>query len=232
MLGTPTNRIQEFRQSGILKGLEGMYGKSKEEELQKAYIRGGICYMLSTEWLLKLLDAGAAPDGIYIYPATEDKDKVYYKQIANNFCKYIADFHYSHGGGEKLPSAERLDFSTTAFNGDYISQCSAGRHGIALGGGTLDTDNTDMTGIVGAGGTPGFLLLLRVPNHGGVSGFGHALALWCAGGNYFLFDPNYGVYQYNSLTGMGDMIFNVYVSWHYPGMPVTDRPRLEVVSLT
>lgn len=47
---------QIFNQARLLNILEGTYGSLPEEREAVDSIRGGICYMLSIEWLLRLLE--------------------------------------------------------------------------------------------------------------------------------------------------------------------------------
>ena len=57
---------QIFNQAQLLNILEGTYGSLPEEREAVDSIRGGICYMLSIEWLLRLLEEPFAyPDSIY-----------------------------------------------------------------------------------------------------------------------------------------------------------------------
>lgn len=57
---------QIFNQARLLNILEGTYGSLPEEREAVDSIRGGICYMLSIEWLLRLLEEPFAyPDSIY-----------------------------------------------------------------------------------------------------------------------------------------------------------------------
>lgn len=84
---------QIFNQAQLLNILEGTYGSLPEEREAVDSIRGGICYMLSIEWLLRLFEGPFAyPDSIYDTNYGSTAALFYYKQIANNYFKYSADY--------------------------------------------------------------------------------------------------------------------------------------------
>lgn len=57
---------QKFSQTELLKKLITTYGETTEEKEASECIKGGICYMLSVEWLLKLMEIpNSYPDSIY-----------------------------------------------------------------------------------------------------------------------------------------------------------------------
>ena len=98
---------QIFNQAQLLNILEGTYGSLPEEREAVDSIRGGICYMLSIEWLLRLFEGPFAyPDSIYDTNYGSTAALYYYKQIANNYFKYSADYDYKFQGRAGHAGAE------------------------------------------------------------------------------------------------------------------------------
>ena len=81
---------QIFNQAQLLNILEGTYGSLPEEREAVDSIRGGICYMLS----------------IYDTNYGSTAALFYYKQIANNYFKYSADYDYKFQGRAGHAGAE------------------------------------------------------------------------------------------------------------------------------
>lgn len=78
--GDIINAILEKFPAPTVKGLRKRFKKD---------IEGGICYMLSMEWLRLIITGN--DQWKQFGEITGEKDIIYYKQIAQNFCMYLDD---------------------------------------------------------------------------------------------------------------------------------------------
>lgn len=123
---------QIFVQGELLKVLKETYGESAEEQENFKHIKGGICFMLSIEWLLKLLELpNAYPASIYDPRFDDPKTAIYYKQIADNYYKYSADWKYTFRGLAEHPTAEQMaDTRIVDINNRFVELCSKEKYTV------------------------------------------------------------------------------------------------------
>lgn len=186
---------QVFRQGELLQALQGTYGALAEEQETVEKIKGGICYMLSIEWLLKLLgQPNAYPASVYDTQFENSETAMYYKQIANNYYIFSENWSYTfenragHPGAEKMPGTRMVEIDR-----HYVERCSMGKYTVPN---TFNqfTAAADITGMYG--GNCALLLYLNViPNTPPARGFGHEMALWRYNGQGYFYDPNEGVFK-------------------------------------
>lgn len=186
---------QVFRQGALLDVLKGTYGTLTEEQETIEKIKGGICYMLSIEWLLKLLEQpNVYPASVYDTQFDNSETAMYYKQIADNYYKFSADWGYTfesragHPGAEKMAGTHMVEIDRR-----YVELCSKEKYTVPN---TFNqfTSAADITGLYG--GNCALLLYLNViPNTPTVQGFGHEMALWRYNNQSYFYDPNEGVFN-------------------------------------
>lgn len=202
-----TTQIQQsvFDQSILLHELQPSYAIRPTDY---ALISGGICYMLSMEWLRCLFET---PD---VYPASiffnnfEDANNLmYFKQIANNYCKFSADYEYNYPiltTVSPYPSIADIPQSGGSIMEDvdrwYVSLCSNKKMQV------VDCTYSDQVHALATRMTSlrpgcGMLLWLTVyesgtdANNHTYPGFAHEMALWRdKKGELYFFDPNEGVF--------------------------------------
>lgn len=186
---------QVFRQGELLDVLKRTYGTLAEEQEAVKKIEDGICYMLSIEWLLKLSEQpNAYPASVYDTQFDHPKITAYYKQIANNYYKFSADWGYTFGNRVVHPGAERMPGTRMVeIDRHYVELCSREKYTVPN---TFNqfTAAADITGTYG--GNCALLLCLNViPYTPPARGFGHEMALWRYNGQSYFYDPNAGVFK-------------------------------------
>lgn len=203
---------QIFNQGELLDILEKTYGGLVEEREAVASIHEGICYMLSIEWLLRLLEEPAAyPDSIYDINYGNPATLSYYKQIANNYFKYSADYDYKFQGRAGHAGAEVLAGTGIAdMDRNYVEYCSRNKYTVRNACKSYNAAK-DITGDFA--GDCALLVFLDVePNNQGVEGFGHEMALWRYGGQSYFYDPNEGVFLLSDFSRIVGEIISGYTA--------------------
>lgn len=201
---------QNFEQGRLLIDMKKTYGNTAAEQEIVRSIEGGICYMLSIEWLLKLLDNPAAyPDSIFDNDFGNPKVLAYYKQIANNYHQFSIDFNHTFDKRAKHSKAEiATGGSIIDMDKKYVGYCSKNRHKVLTSGGPFNS-STDITSMFGE--NSALLVYLNViPDNPSIKGFAHEMALWKYGGKSWFYDPNMGVFMLKDFSRIIGEILNGY----------------------
>lgn len=218
---------QIFDQGELLDILEETYGNLAEEKETVDSIHGGICYMLSIEWLLRLLEEpDAYPDSIYDTNYRNPATLSYYKQIANNYFKYAADYDYTFQGRAGHAGAEASAGTGIAdMDRNYVEYCSRKKYTVRNACRNYNAA-TDITG--GFAGDCALLVFLDIePNNPRVDEFGHEMALWRHGGQSYFYDPNEGVFLLPDFSLIVGEIINGYTAL----VPGGARARISITQI-
>lgn len=149
-------------------------------------IEGGMCYMLSMQFLLDYLshtNPAQTAEAVFDTLTSRQDQGAYLRQVAGNFRAYI----------DSRFSLKNLDAQT----GTYIQELSRGQcRATHL---TSFTTHTPPS-VISEPSSPrrGLLLVLYYQNNSGTHG--HAVAVVQDAGNYALYDPNYGICRFNAVT--------------------------------
>lgn len=194
---------QQFSQADLLEKLKSSYGTSSVDEEAYECIKEGICYMLSVEWLLKLMKTPKAyPSSIYDTQFDNQKVLMYYKQIANNYYKFASDYKLTfqrtagHPGSELLPGNQMVDIDNK-----FVGLCSNSKYSVIN---SNDYNSpTDLTNVY----TGDCALLLYLNVNAGADSFAHEMAIWRHENKNYFYDPNQGVFQLSDLSNIvGEVI--------------------------
>lgn len=210
--------MASFSQGELIEQLKGEYGSLQEDRECVELIQGGICYMLSLEWLRQL--KSVEPALIYDSNFSDAKVRAYYKQIANNYREY------SKGFSDKF--ADRTNMSKNAYeklrelDERYAELCSVQKYTVKENEGPFHKSKkenpaqgkmiTNLTNKSISGGHA-ILIYLNVHEQAGRAAFGHEMAIWCQHENsqkYYFFDPNFGVFEVDDLASLFADIFSEY----------------------
>ena len=202
--------MQIFDQNQLIDLLEAKYGNSKEERKIAEVIRGGMCYMLSMGWILRLLeDPLRNPATVFSTQYSDNANLMYYKQLANNYAKYIGDLNYTISGWTEYPSAEQLpNVRIDTVDKKFVESCSVNNCTVGTYRELRSAD--DITCMFSA--NCAVLVSLKVLlNAVTGEGFGHKMALWRYDGQSYFFDPNEGVFSLTDFSRIIADITNEYV---------------------
>lgn len=204
---------QKFIQADLLEKLKPCYGASAEDKEAYECIKDGICYMLSIEWLLKLMETpNAYPDSIYNTQFENQKVLMYYKQIANNFYKYASDYKFTfqkiagHPGSEQLQGNSMVDI-----HNKFVASCSNSKYLVENSYGIYNSP-VDLTNVY-TGNCALLLCLNVIPLNTSVNGFAHAMAIWRYQNKNYFYDPNQGVFQVSDLSNIVGEIIAGYTAY-------------------
>lgn len=205
-------KLQNFSQSELLEKLIPTYGAGNLEKQMAKDINAGICYMLSVEWLRRLFELPQAyPDSVFDSRFENAKILVYYKQIANNYCKYFEDFEYTCKFVSRYPSAETFERNAAKIDKKYVSYCFKDNTHITVSTTGPYTSSDDLNTVFY--GSNALLIYLNVkPNSIAENGFAHEMAIWNYDSKHYFFDPNIGVYRLNDLSDIVSDIKQSYES--------------------
>ncbi len=188
---------QKFSQTELLEKLITTYGESAKEKEASECIKGGICYMLSVEWLLKLMETpNSYPDSIYNTQFDNEKVLMYYKQIADNYYKFASDFHLTfqktteHPGAELLPGNRMVDIDKK-----FVQLCSNSKYCVKDSYGVYNSP-TNLEHVY----EKDCALLLYLNVNAGADSFAHEMAIWRYKNKNYFYDPNQGVFLLDDLS--------------------------------
>lgn len=150
-----------------------------------AEIEGGMCYMLAMQYLLDYLNiqnAARLPRQIFDILTGGAGQQSYLRQIANNFRAYITNGFNLTGIAQQTQT--------------YIGALSSGRRTAAYLT-NFESRSLPTPPLVINNTAIGHLAILFFRDGDGKM-CGHAVAAVWDGARYYLYDPNYGVYQADS----------------------------------
>lgn len=231
------NYYRPYNQNEIINLLIPEYGDTPKQQTVFDEIKKGMSYMLSVEWLLRLLeDNRLSPN--QVFPDTDKEPGtysvsalIYYKQLADNYYKYIEDIkktqrhHMFHLLEEYITNKEFIDT-----NKRYVELCSYSASTVSHGDYFVirhyklpdSVSNTDVAKITDAlTNDTGLLLSLHICFNNAAFNYTHSMAVWQHENTYYFFDPNYGFYQLDNIMKLADIIKNHYANEHNEATHVT-----------
>lgn len=224
------NLKQTFTQSELLKQLEPLYSGSETDPASLEMISGGICYMLSMEWIRQLIvEKPGPPASIFNNDFTSQANLDYFKQVANNYCTFSGSYDYTFFSAVSYyPSAAAIPKV-----GRSIME-SVDRHFTELcSNGNMEVAKSELKNAPNLAGAQfkalqkehGMMLWLQVYGSGETfEGLAHEMALWrTAEDVLYFFDSNEGVFEVNDTDRLAEEIFS------YTGsFPIITKPWLFV----
>lgn len=227
---------QTFHQGALLNLLEKDYGTSDDEKACVRLIHDGICYMLSMEWLLELMTGtDKKAKSVFNNQYSDVANRAYYKQIANNYCKYSMDFEktfakqQANGAfenrtqlfeiSEPIPIYEEGVKAIKDVDKYFVELCSQNKCTVKKIAGPVGDKFKTADFLTkfdpGKKEEQAFLIYLNVQARNPKElSFAHEMAIWYRKKDlqsYYFFDPNFGVYKYRTLDTILKEIMDNYV---------------------
>lgn len=179
-------------QGNIIDKVMEQIGTQPEGAQRAEDIRGGICYMLSMEWIRRVVTSGINVGTInFNDPTNVDNNLEVYGQIANNFHSYVQNLNAQSGRAADVKLAveeatRRHLTSKTEINALFVEMCSGGELKAPIT--TMETNCDALTQQFNAEKPQYFLLGFSWKNGG------HRMAgVRLNDGRIVFYDPNYGV---------------------------------------
>lgn len=179
--------------------------------------RGGICYMLSMEWIRGVIKNGVTPELVnFNDPAEVDKNLEVYRQIASNFYNYAQNMQAQSGRMADVreilqEAADRRLISNGQIDDLYASLSSWGQMRVAASY-TVSNGSELSSKLLAV--KPQYFLLGITWKDGG-----HEMAgTLMEDGHIVFYDPNDGVYQIDSFE---EVVAHIYARYQKMGQPVS-----------
>lgn len=202
-------KIQD--QGAIIEEVKKTLGDDIISQIEKKEIDGGICYMLSMEWLRRIMEDDPIADfnNLCLNDEKEREKKLaYFKQIANNFFGYARNLSYvpkmedeeeeteAETPGLIYAETERGRLSNMAnINSLFVDMCSGGK----LQAYTVCGSRKRISQAFTSGKSKFYLLGYTagwVDQDGNVQSEGHKMAFAVnTSGKLWFYDPNTGVHE-------------------------------------
>lgn len=197
--------LTEIQDQGtIIEEVKKIWGDKSIYEIEKEVIDGGICYMLSMEWIQRVIESNDDPiadfNNLCLDDEQERKKKLaYFKQIANNFFPYAMNYFHE---------ADTDD--NDAINSFFVDLCSKGK----LQAHTVCGNRARISQAFTRGKSKFYLLGYTadwVDQDGNVQSEGHEMAFAVnTSGKLWFYDPNTGVHEADTLEDILDKIDETY----------------------
>lgn len=218
-------------QGYIINKVQELFNTDLGEQGKVKAVQGGICYMLSMEWLRRMILEGMSTGVLHFNEQQQVDDNLYYyKQIANNYYNYTQQIQQKKkltaGVGQVVEEPDESQVVEDALNGSLLTMEAMNEFFVGMGSrNVLEAVNTykardahEMAGIF-ATEQPQYFMISAFwkkedqESHEPVYS-GHRMAgAIQPGGSITFYDPNDGVYMIDSVQDMLDWILRHYAKF-------------------
>lgn len=237
-----TTALIQFKQRELIdKIIENLStNKSKDMMVEERItaIRGGICYMLSVEWLRRIYADNGKWNTFCFHQLNDEgniiltsSDLAYYTQIANNYFTYSKLFDDSTKTTLQaaLLGTEIEHCSYFQIDEKLVPLCLEKKEGFHIQVQkaiepqfNIDTLKRDLQAYLKSHADSKLLVGLRgsyLADSSTVKYFGHKTAMYRNADGIYFYDPNFGLYQVNDL---GDFLQDLWDTYHTVLVRITE----------
>lgn len=223
--------IRQIRQIGggnqgyIISKVQELFNTALGEQSKVKASQGGICYMLSMEWLRRVILEGISDEVVHFNEQQQVDDNLYYyKQIANNYYNYVQNLLAQNDMEADVnqileEAAAGLLVSRNEIDKLYAELSSWGEMEAVV---TYIVSSDQELVNVFEEKKPQYFLLgagwkVQSPGSDEVRTIGHRMAgMVNSNGQIILYDPNEGVLEINSVDKMLEWICDRYKKFGTP----------------
>lgn len=206
-----------FNQGTVLGALRADYAAQPGGPQMFSQVQGGICYMLSIDWLRQLLEPGKDIRSTILDNPTAGASLMYYKQATNNYYKFMLDFARTHGYLDTSLPVWNIAEVILNHGHNFVNACDTRytelctKNTATVRATTACNQKADVQRALE---TPAsdkeswMMLWLSLPYAAGASA--HEMAAYIRNGALYFYDPNSGIWS-GSAAEIADEIYSAYV---------------------